>query len=269
MIRETGNRILDRLELRFGSLALPRIVRWIAIFQALSWFLSMLSPELVNWVSFDRGAILGGEIWRIVSWVFYPMSKSLLFIIFATFFLFFINEGLETEWDSFRLNVYVFATVAALALVGLLPYTDGAGFLFNPILYSSLLFAFATIYPEQTIHLLGIIPIKAKWIGWASALLLLGMVLSSSAPFLVGAIVGAGLLPYFLAFAPGLVESFRRESKAKVRRHRFQSEMDAGDAFHVCKTCGATEKTHPQAEFRIAADGEEYCDACRKPGAEA
>ena len=73
-----------------------------------------------------------------------------------------------------------------------------------------------------------------------------------------------GLLPYLLTFVPGFLAALRRESEAKVRRHKFQEQQPSGTSFHECAACGATEQTHPGREFRVAADGEEYCDTCRK-----
>ncbi len=35
--------------------------------------------------------------------------------------------------------------------------------------------------------------------------------------------------------------------------------MDVEEALHHCKVCGRTEVTAPELEFRVAADGEEYC----------
>jgi hypothetical protein len=49
-----------------------------------------------------------------------------------------------------------------------------------------------------------------------------------------------------------------------VRRHRFEEASRTDDTFHRCESCGATEASHPAREFRVAVDGNEYCDACRK-----
>ncbi len=265
MIYDTGNRILDRLETRFGRLALPRVLRWIAGFQVLTWALSLMSPEFLAWLEFDRAAIFRGEVWRLVSWVVYPAAQNPIFVLIAAMFMFFINDSLESEWDSFRLNLYVFASIAALCVAGLLPVADGAGLLLNLVLFSSVFLSFATLFPEQVIHLFAVIPIKAKWLGWANVAYLVSVVLRSPAPVIVGGIALLGLTPYLLTFVPGILGSFRRESAAKVRRHRFESKVAAGDAFHTCATCGATEKTHPGREFRVAPDGDEYCDTCRRP----
>lgn len=262
MIYETGNRVINDLEKRFGNFALPRVLRWIAGFQVLSWALSLISPEFLDWIIFDRNAILSGQIWRLVTWVLFPASSFVLFVIIAALFMFFINDSIESEWDSFRLNLYVFGTLICLSLAGLMPVADGAGLLLNSIFYSAIFLAFASLFPNQVIHLFGIIPIKAKWLGWANGAFLGAIVLTN--PFIVTLIVLIGMMPYFLTFVPGFIASYRQQTRVAVRRHRFEKEASISDAFHDCETCGATEKTHPERDFRVAADGNEYCSECRK-----
>ncbi len=262
MIYETGNRVINDLERRFGNFALPRVLRWIAGFQVLSWALSLISPEFLDWIIFDRNAILSGQIWRLVTWVLFPASSFVLFVIIAALFMFFINDSIESEWDSFRLNLYVLGTLICLSLAGLMPVAGGAGLLLNSIFYSAIFLAFASLFPNQVIHLFGIIPIKAKWLGWANAAFLGAIILTN--PFIVTLIVLLGMMPFLLTFVPGFIASYRQQTRVAVRRHRFEKEASASDAFHVCDTCGATEKTHPEREFRVAADGNEYCSECRK-----
>lgn len=266
MIYETGNRLLDRLERRFGGWALPRILRWIAGFQVLTFVLSLISSDFPGWIDYDRQAILSGEVWRLFTWVLHPASPNPIFVLFALMILFFINDGLESEWDSFRLNVFVFATIGAISLAGLLPVTEGAGFVFNTVFYSAVFLAFAALFPNQIIHLFAIIPVKAKWLGWLNAFSLAFFVMKSSHPLILGGVALAGLLPYLLTFVPGFFESYRRSSQVSVRRHQFEHDSLAVATFHECDRCGATEKTHPEREFRVAADGSEYCDSCRSSG---
>jgi len=265
MIYEMGNRLLDQLERRFGRLTLPHVLRWIAGFQVLTWALSLISPDFLGWINYDRDAILGGQVWRLLTWAVYPASDFVLIVVFAALFMFFINDSLESEWDSFRLNLYVLASILVLSFTGLIPFATVPGYLLNTVFYSSVFLAFASLFPDQVIHLFGIIPIKAKWLGWANFAYLAAMVLTSSLPLLLAALVVIGLLPFLLTFGPGFIDRYRRESTAKVRRHKFESEIATGDTFHECTTCGATEKTHPEREFRVAADGNEFCDSCRKP----
>jgi hypothetical protein len=45
------------------------------------------------------------------------------------------------------------------------------------------------------------------------------------------------------------------------RKRKFnKNKTGDGEAFHRCKTCGRTEVSDPELEFRMAADGEEYCE---------
>ncbi len=264
MIHETGNRILDRMEHRFGRLALPKLLHWIVGFQAVSFALSIVSPDFLAWIVYDADLIRHGQAWRLVSWIFFPASLNPLFFLFATMFTLYVSNSLEQEWDSFRVNVYVFATVVCLALVGFLPFTLGIGSLYGWIFFTSMFLAFATLFPDAIINLFGIIPVKAKWLALADVLYLVSIVLQAPVPLIAGLVVAAGLLPYLISFGPGFAESFRRSSEAKVRRHRFEEATRTDETFHRCESCGATEVSHPAREFRVAADGNEYCDACRK-----
>ncbi len=265
MIYETGNRVLNQLERQFGKLALPKVLRWIAGFQVLSWGLSLVSPEFLNWIIFDRNAILSGQVWRLLTWVLFPASDFVLFVVFAALFMFFINDSLESHWDSFRLNVYVFSSAIFISVAGLIPDATGAGLLLNSIFYSVVFLAFAGLFPNQIIQLFGIIPIKAKWLGWADAAFLGAMILTSPAPFIVGGIILFGMIPYFLTFIPGFFTAYKTHAESTVRRHRFEKAAGGGGiSFHECEKCGATEKTHLDREFRVTADGHEYCSECRK-----
>jgi hypothetical protein len=81
----------------------------------------------------------------------------------------------------------------------------------------------------------------------------------------VGIIVIVGMLPYLVTFVPGFIRDYRQQALATVRRHRFEADTAGGESFHDCESCGATEKTHPEREFRVTAEGKEYCSECRKP----
>ena len=43
------------------------------------------------------------------------------------------------------------------------------------------------------------------------------------------------------------------------RRREFQAAVEDDEAFHRCKVCGATDISHPDYEFRVGKDGEDYC----------
>ena len=267
MIHDSGNRILDRMEASFGRLALPQILRWIAGFQAMSWGLSLFSREYLEFIAFDRGAILSGQVWRLFSWVLSPVFEgqspiAIFIVLIALMFMFFISDSLENHWGAFRLNIYVVSTISLLTIAGFLPMHPVFLGILNGTFYSVIFLAFAALFPNHIIHLMMIIPIKAKWLGWANILLLLATVLRSD--FWVALAVLIGMTPYLLTFVPAFVSGARQSSEAAVRRHKFQkSASSEGEAFHECESCGATDVTHPDRDFRVTADGRELCNVCR------
>ena len=275
MIHEKGNAILNGMERRFGKLALPQILRWIASFQVLTWALHRFSPNFLEWLAFDKAAVLSGQFWRIFTWIFFPRFPSMgspvfeiLFVVIALLFMFFISDSIESQWGEFRVNVYTFATIVGLSLASLvIPYMSEIGQIMTGIFFSAVFLAFASLFPNQVIHLFAIIPIKAKWLGIANALILAATILGSGAamPYLAFVVL-VGLLPYFLVFVPTFATEMRQRSESAVRKHRFEHAVGSpDDAFHTCDSCGATDHSHPDRSFRVTADGEEYCEVCRPP----
>ncbi|MEM7699407.1 MAG: hypothetical protein AAF236_13500 [Verrucomicrobiota bacterium] len=269
MPQRPGLQILITLEQKLGGLALPGILRWIVGFQLLSGALALFaSEEFVQWIVFHRESIFQGQVWRLVSWVFYPIIAplsftSLLFILITVLFCFFISDGLEAEWGVFRVNMFIIACIVCLAVAGVLIPTALSITSLSYLLFCSVFFAFATIYPDQVIHLFGVIPIKAKWLGVAKAALLVALIVSTKPLVSNIAFTATGLLPYFIVFLPGFFAAARSASETKVRRHRYEaSQFNEAEAFHTCTTCGATELSHPERQFRVNSDGEERCEQC-------
>jgi hypothetical protein len=257
-----GRSLIAGAERRFGHLAIPHLVRWIGIFQLTVWGLNLFSPGLLEYLLFDRSEILQGQIWRLITFVFIPGTSSPLLILFAVFFLWFISDGLENEWGMFRVNLYVMATILCLMMLGMIPVVGGVvNFAVSFLFFSAIFFAFAAIYPNQIINLFGVIPVKAKWLAAANAGMLVFQVMSFP-PFVLS--VAAALLPFIVVFVPGFIRELKSRSDAATRRTAFQDRINpgSGEAFHTCGGCGKTDVAHPELEFRVAADGEEYCELC-------
>ena len=115
-------------------------------------------------VSLDMAAIMHGQVWRLITFVFIPPASGVLFIVFALYFYYLIGTTLENSWGSFAFNVYYF--------IGVLGCIIGAaitGYGTNTFLNLSLFFAFAAMYPEFQVLLFFIIPIKLKWLAYLDA----------------------------------------------------------------------------------------------------
>ena len=172
----------------------------------------------------------------------------------------FISDSLENHWGAYRLNVYVVSTILLLTIAGFLPMHPVFLGILNGIFYSVIFLAFAALFPNHIIHLMMVIPIKAKWLGWANILLLLATVLRSD--FWVALAVLIGMTPYLLAFVPAFVSGARQSIKATVRRHKFKSPLVQKAKLFMSASHGATDITHPDRDFRVTADGRELCNVC-------
>ncbi|MEO8439285.1 MAG: rhomboid family intramembrane serine protease [Spartobacteria bacterium] len=252
---------LDSLERRFGWLAIPGLIRIVVALTALVYLLTFINPGFLSLLALEPAQIAKGEVWRLITYIFIPRSMGApgslmqpLWLLIALWFLLFIGDRLEQAWGAFRLTLYF--------LVGMIGTTIAA-FLFgaqfsNTMLASSLFFAFATFYPDEVIYLFFVLPVKVKWLAWVSAGMLLVGFASSPNSYRMALLVA--FTNYLVFFGPDLFRSVRNRQEVTSRRQRFEeSARPEEEALHRCATCNATELTHPNLEFRVSRDGEEYC----------
>src|SRR5947207_1134576 len=237
---------LDRLERRFGFLAIPGLIRIVIGFTALVWALMWLNPNRRFALDLDPARIRHGEVWRLITYIFVPQTLS-FWIILALWFLWFIGEGLERAWGAFRLTLYF-----VVGMIG----TTVAAFFFgsnfsNGMLIASLFFAFARFYPDEVIYVLFILPVKIKWIAWLfAALLLLGFVLRTNS---YRAALAVALANYFIFFGPEIVRQATHRHEVSTRRKRFETHSrNADEGLPRCAVCGRTEISDPNLDLRVA-----------------
>lgn len=257
-------RWINSLERRFGFLAIPGLIRVIVALNALVFLMLWSKPDFVELLTLNREKVLGGEVWRLLSYVFIPLVNiqsqlSFIWVLFYLSMLWLMGEGLEQAWGSFKLNLfYLVGMLGTTVAVLLLGANDATGVWLN----TSLFFAFATLFPNFPILLFFIIPVRVKWI----ALISFGFVLLE---FVFGSLstkaaVVVSLANYIIFFGPEWVRQWREQGRTLKRRQEFQvvqaaSKNGEQETLHHCKVCGNTEVSAPEKEFRVAADGEEYC----------
>jgi len=248
--------LLNTLEKRLGHFAIPGLVRYVIALNAFVFLLGMMDPQYVGMLEFDRAAILSGQVWRIVSWIFIPTTTSLLWIFCYLSFTWWVGDSLEATWGTFRLNIY--------CLLGFLGCIAG-GWLFgvnggNYMLSLTLLLAAATLAPNLQILLFYIIPMKLKWVA------AIGMIFPVYL-FVFGGLAGQAIVVlclanYLVFFGPDLFRQAAMNRATSVRRAKFAASSISPDTtLHRCAGCGRTEVSNPELDFRVSADGNEYCTA--------
>ena len=277
--------LLDRLESKIGWIAIPGIVRFIMAMQVLVFVLAIIQmpsdaevragaspfPPLVEALMLNGEKILGGEVWRLVSFIFIPPTlSSFIVMLFAFFFTMFLGNMLESIWGSFRLTLYVFGGMLGMVagefifpffgvyLTGALG--GGIGYL---VFIASLLFACAVYNPHYTVMLFGIIPVKMFWLALFDAGLIILEIFQR--PLVLGLAIIVALGNFLVVFLPGLKSAVKMRAEVAVRRKKFdEARAPITKAMHLCASCGKTEKDDDELVFRVADDGEEYCVECRK-----
>lgn len=268
---------LDRLEKRFGHLAVPNVALALIIAQLVVYgFILTGRVEFTSLLLIPQ-AVLGGEWWRLISFLIVPpeiatTAFQALFLAFFWYIFWMMSHALESAWGVFRFNLFLLCGIlfsVAGCFLGQWVSSETLMVLSPRFLYLSVFFAFATLHPNVEFLLFFVLPVKVKWLAWIAAAFTAMEVLF--APNMGARIVLlAPLLNYFLFFREPLLQSLR----ARKRRARFEAERDAHNerAQHTCEACGATEHSHPERDFRYKIlDGEAVClcDACRQMPAKA
>ncbi len=248
------DRILARLERRFGQFAIPNLIRYVVGGMALFWVLSMARPEVAGRLVLDMNAVRHGQVWRLFTFLLIPPRSSPLWVMVNLYFTWWIGTSLEQNLGAFRFNVYYFAGALATIVAALV-----AGPMSNTWLDWSLFLAFATLFPNVSILLLFVIPVRIKWLGILVAAWFLFELVTGS--WGTRAAVIAALVNYALFFGGQWFNAGKQRTVVtaqKARRETYRSTAHAsGVSFgqRVCAMCGAREADG--ADIRVCA-----CDKC-------
>jgi len=235
---------IHRLQQRFGFLAINGLGRYIVGLQGLCFILGLSDPRIVDLLRLDLSQVAQGQLWRLVSFLFIP-SLTPFNIIFAVFYFVFqwmVFQGLEAQWGAFKLTLYCLLGWACALALPLLAWITAREVLLTSGEYwsVSIELAFAFVYPEYTIYLYMILPVKMKWMAWAIGAFLIfqlwTMGMAEALP------IGMGLLNYLVFFGPEYVSRSRHAGEVYKNRQVFTAAKREAESVlgpRVCSQCGA------------------------------
>lgn len=281
---------MSSFEKKFGKYAIRNLSVVLVICYAIGYMIELMVPSLLNYLTLNPYAILHGQIWRLVSWILIPPERSnIFFTLIMLYFYCSIGTTLERTWGTYRYNVYIFGgmlfTIAgSFLLMGYCYFTQPVitfmgriitintpyeFFNFISMMFStyyinmSIFLGFAATFPDYSVLLMFIIPIKVKWLG-----VIYGVMLFIS--FLQGNIyskfVIAASLMNFIVFFFTSRNMMHLNPKQIRRRQEFKRDVRRGSSGitkHKCAICGRTEVDSPDMQFRFCSkcDGNyEYCE---------
>jgi hypothetical protein len=252
--------ILSRLNAKFGRYAVPNLTVVLIVGQVLVYIAQQLNPgkqgfDMLERIRMYPDRVLAGEYWRIITFLFDPPATNLIFAVFFWYIFYLMGTTLEVTWGAFRYNVYLligyigsiaFAFAAYFAQGALAGMPASSGFL-----YGTIFLAFARFFPDFTMYIFFVLPIKIKWL----ALLIW---IRYTYGFLFGdwmerAMIVASVANYLLFFGHdiwlGVKQGHRR------MRHQARALQAPPRIVHACRTCGITSDDAPHLQFR-------YCSKC-------
>lgn len=253
---------LDRFAYKHPKFGIPNLMTVIVIGTVLVYLMDMFSHGTFSAIlDFSLADILHGQVWRLVTFLFIPLSGDPFSLILSLYFYWWIGSSLEREWGTTKFTLfYVLGVVFNLVLGLLFGWTSAT------YLNLSMFFAFATLYPEMRILLFFIIPVKVKWLAWIDAAFFgLTFLYSLVHLDLIGALLPVvAILNYVLFFWSDIVAIVKRT----LRRARHQNSRQTVNFkkatkdvrkekgyLHKCAVCGVTDADDPNMEFR-------YCSKC-------
>jgi len=251
------DRLLARLERRFGRYALHGFTYFLVAFQALVFVLELTNPGFSNLLTLSRDRLLQGQVWRLVTCLFIPPSSSPFWVLFALYWLYTMGTSLERELGDFKYQIFWLAGMISTIVVALVFNVPAT----NSYLLMSVFLAFATLYPNFEIRLFFVVPVAVKWLALVDAAVLAGMV--GSEPGLARLIPVLAVGNYLLFFGTTLLDRIRsgafRSRHAAAHRAARRIAAEATTRRRSCSVCGVTDENR-EIEFRVCT-----CAKCGTP----
>ena len=255
---------------RFG---IPNLMRVIVIGNVAVYVLMLLTQandaNALSFLTFNLNALLHGEVWRLVTFVFVPAYSSPLALLISLYFYYWIGSTLERQWGTAKFNLYYISgallTVLGVVLASLItgnPYLTAAG---TGYVNLSMFFAFAFLFPDTTVLLFFILPVKMKWLAYLDgALFAFDIIKAIGAHNWAGVVLPIVALLNFAVFiwpeVHYLKERAKYQNSRKTVQFRQAQQQQAKQAQqqgyrHKCAVCGRTDTDYPDLQFR-------YCSKC-------
>jgi hypothetical protein len=248
-------RLLARLERRFGKYAVGNLTAIIVAGMAAAFLVGMVRPDLLGILTLDTESVAHGQVWRLFTYLFLPRTSSILWIFFSLGFVYYIGSNLEAHWGSFQFNIYYFAGMAGTTVAAILTHGEQTNYWLN----MSLMLAFGTLFPDEEIYFF-FIGIPAKWLAMVDvAYMVFGLVMGDWAQ---RAGIVAAMSGYFLFFSGTLLNLLRRRNLA-VRQAALRVSLTPppkAPIARICAICGASQDDG--ADIRVCT-----CDKCGSPRA--
>jgi len=261
------SRAIDRFCQKHRGFGIPRLMLFVVLLSAGVFIIGGPGSGLYNMLIFDPVRIIGGQVWRLITWILIPWNNNIFFLAIALYFYYMIGSTLEREWGTAKFTIYYAFGVLLNIIYGFVMWLvlDISLFIVPTYLNFSMLFAFATLFPDFTIRLFFVIPLKIKWLALFNAAFFLYEIVIGilSGQVFLALLPVVAILNYIIVCGDDLLSyvrpiKIRRSSQiVNFKKAAKQAKRDLADKpyRHKCAVCGKTDTDYPDLEFR-------YCSRC-------
>lgn len=206
------NNWLQRAQRKFGRYAIRNLMLYIVGAMGAIYAIGFVMPvNLIGMFTFNLAAIMDGEFWRIITFIFIPPNAGMIFIIFALYLYWLIGSSLESQWGAFKFNLFYLCGIIGTIIAGLI-----TGFATNFYLNLSLFLAFAILYPNFELRLFFILPVKMKWLALLNVAFLVYEFVMVSWPGRLAMVVSIiNIILFFWKDCVNIIKQKQRKSKWK------------------------------------------------------
>ena len=217
--------LLEKLDRKLGRYAIKNLMTVIVFGTFGVWLFDYIigmraGVRISNYLYFNRAAILHGQVWRVVTFIFVPPTTSPIYLFLSLYFYWWVGNSLESEWGAFKFNVFYICGVLGSVAFGFI-----TGYATAEYLNMSLFLAFAILYPEHQVLVFYLVPIKMKWLALVDfALLLLFFIFGNWAVRIALLVAFANVALFFWKRAYYRVNNYFRRRKWQRQAKRPSDE---------------------------------------------
>ena len=213
------NKWLTKLEYKFRRFGIDNLMIYITGTMLLVYLAeNLMRLPISGLISLSIPAVMRGEVWRLVTFIFMPPQNSILWVLVTLYFYYIIGTSLERTWGSARFTLFYVIGVIGAIIAAII---SGNGT--NTYLNLSLFFAFAILYPEHQILLFFVLPVKVKWLGYMYAAFL-GFALFVGS-WTERAAVVMSLLAIIVFFGDIIINKIKDYKRYGKQRRNFRNSM--------------------------------------------
>ena len=305
-------KFLMKMEQKYGKYAINNLPLILVICYGIGFVLQQAAPQVMEYLYLNPYLVLRGQLWRLFTWVLIPYGGFSVWSIIMLYCFYSVGSTLEYAMGKFRFNVYIFSgmlftVIGSFVLYGIARVQfaelienlgkNGVQDVFTMLgtavidgettylpaewfrqistyyIKLSMFLAFAAIYPNATVSMYFIIPIRAKYVGILYVVMLAFDIMGGG---LANAVVIIASVLNFIVFFFATRDYRRISPKEQKRKMEYRQKVHqaqrAGNTAtyqgrtvitrHKCAICGRTELDDENLEFRFCSKCEgnyEYC----------